>query len=112
MVSVARAEAAVTGPAPSTPWAKVGTYDVRPSTTAPTPTETRLDARSTRRVDTHSGRIGASPRRSTSTKARTSTAPQASVATDGTEDQLQAWPPSSRPRMTRAHPLPSRAAPG
>src|SRR3954452_22060974 len=110
-VRVARAKPAVTGPAPRTPCAKVGTYDVSPRTTAPTPTATRLEASSTRRVKTHSGRIGAATPRSTKTKATTSATPAANVATEASDVQDHAWPPSSRPRMIRAYPRLSSAAP-
>lgn len=102
---------ATSAPLPSTPCAKVGTYEVRPSRIAPTSSEARLLATTMRRVKTHSGSTGFAARRSTSPKAASTTAPPTNSARLCGEVQAHACPPSSSARISAPAPRVSSPAP-
>lgn len=104
MVRVASAKPATSGPVPSTACANVGTYVVRPSSTAPTRVAMTALATSTRRENTHRGSTGSAARRCTTRKIATSIAPLPSTARLGADVQAHAWPPSSRPRISSVAP--------
>src|ERR1700712_1363582 len=103
-VSVASAKPAINGVAPSTTWTKVGTYEVRPNSTAPTANETRLPPSTTLRWKTQSGRTGSAALRSTSTKTISEITPTTKMDRLTGESQAQASPPSSNPGMRSEQP--------
>ncbi|SLI21787.1 Uncharacterised protein [Mycobacteroides abscessus subsp. abscessus] len=82
-----------------------------PSSSAPISTDIRLLATTTRRVNTHSGRIALPARRSTSTNSTSASAPPPKTPMLTGEDHAHACPPSSRPRITAPAPTVSRPAP-
>ena len=88
--SVASANPATTGPRPSTSCTYVGTYEVSPSTIAPTPAAMRLLATSSRRRNTHSGRTGSIAVRSTIPKPTSSSTPAEKIAMLCGESHAQA----------------------
>ena len=79
--------------------------------TAPMTREARLAPISTRRVNTHSGRIGSAALRSTRTNATSSTTEATTIPIPAGESQPHEWPPSSSARMSSETPVVSRIAP-
>src|SRR6195952_1868074 len=110
-VSVASAKPAINGVAPSTTCTNVGTYEVRPNSTAPTANETALPPSTTLRWKTHSGRTGSAALRSTNTKTTSEIRPTTKIEMLTGESQAQASPPSSSPRISSEQPTVSSVAP-
>src|SRR5688500_240531 len=79
IVSAARASPARIGEVESAPSRNVGTSEVRPKLTAPTPKETIAVVASSRRDATHGGRTGSAALRSTRINAANKTAPPANT---------------------------------
>ena len=80
-------------------------------TMAPTSSDTTAAAAISRLRNTHNGSTGSAARRSTTTNTTSSTATTANMVTLVADDQAQAWPPSSRARISTVSAAVSRAAP-
>ena len=108
IVMAASANPATIAPVPSTPCANSGTYDVSPSISTPTTRETAIAAPTTRWRKTHSGSTGSAARRSTRTKAVSTTAdPTSSPMLTG--DAHSQMTPPSRSATSRAT-VPTRSS--
>ena len=110
-VSAATASPDTSGVAPAVDSRNVGTYEVSPMSTAPTPSEMSEVVTMRRRENTQSGSTGSAARRSMNTKATSSRAPTANAPIDCQESHSHAWPPSSTARISRVDAIVSTLAP-
>src|ERR1700761_1639238 len=111
MDSAASANPATNAPVPSTPCTYVGTYELSPISSAPTPNVASVPPVSTRLRNTHSGSTGSWVRDSTSTNDTSSAVATTNSTMLVADVHDQPTPPSSNARMSSEQPAVSVPAP-